>query len=107
MDRKPYSLSVKTFTNYLGIVHAVAHDPHGIGYASIDLGTSPGVRMVSVSGIAPTAATVNQGQYPYSRLLRLYTNKSHESGAAAEFIQFVRSERGQKILAEMGFVPKL
>ena len=107
MDRKPYALHVKTFTNYTAIVHSVAQDPHGMGYTSIDLSKSPGIKMVSVGGIAPTSATVNQGSYPYSRLLRLYTNKAHESTAAAEFVQFVRSDRGQKILSEMGFIPKL
>jgi ABC-type phosphate transport system substrate-binding protein len=37
MENKPYALGLKTFTNYIGIVQAVAQDANGIGYASIDL----------------------------------------------------------------------
>src|SRR5262245_51212584 len=31
VENKPYALVLKTFTNYEGIVHAVAKDPQGIG----------------------------------------------------------------------------
>lgn len=106
MEKKPYALGVKTFTNYTEIVHAVGNDVNGIGYSSINLAKSAGVKAVSIGGVAPDAAAVNKGQYPYARVLRLYTDKARESQAATEFIQLVQSERGQKILAEMGFVPR-
>jgi len=48
---------------------------------------------------------VNKGQYPYARALRLYTNKAKESSATHEFIGFIQSSAGQKILEEMGYVP--
>ena len=51
--------------------------------------------------------TVNEGQYPVSRVLRLYTNKAKETAVALDFIQWVQSERGQKVVEEMGFVPRL
>ena len=67
--------------------------------------TKAGVKAVAVSSVAPTIAAVQKGQYPYARVLRLYTNKGKEQPAAGDFIQFVQSDRGQKILVEMGFVP--
>ena len=106
MENKPYALHVKTFTNYQQIVDAVAHDPAAIGYTSIELSTKPGLRPVFIGGVPPTAALVNKGQYPYVRPLRFYTSKTHESPSATDFIRFVQSERGQKILDEMGYVPK-
>jgi phosphate transport system substrate-binding protein len=105
MERKPYALNVKAFTNYLGIVQAVERDKNGIGYSSVELATQAGVKPVSIAGIAPTAAAVEKGNYPYSRLLRFYTVETKEFPAAVEFVQFVQSDRGQKILDEMGFVP--
>jgi phosphate transport system substrate-binding protein len=107
MDRKNYAQHPKTFTSYDDIVQAVAHDPSGIGYASIEDGKKAGIKAVSIGGAVPTAAAVQKGEYPYARVLRLYTTKAKESPMALEFIQFIQSDRGQKILADMGFVPHL
>lgn len=107
MDRRPYALGLKTLTNYAGIIQAVAQDANGIGYVGIELPKNPGVKVLSVNGVPPSAASVTSGRYPYGRVLRLYTDKARESSKASEFIQFVRSSRGQKILEEMDFVPRL
>ncbi len=106
MDKRPYGSNMKTYTDYAGIVQAVAHDPHGIGYAGLDGTPKAGVRAVSIGGVAPNAANVNLGKYPYARVLRLFTDKARESQAAREFIQFVLSAAGQKVVTEMGYVPR-
>lgn len=105
MEDKPYGSGLKTFTTYRDIVQAVAHDASAIGYVSIDLAENTGVKAVSIGGVAPTAVSVNQGQYPYARVLHLYTAKGKESVTAHDFVQFVQSSRGQQIVAQMGFVP--
>jgi phosphate transport system substrate-binding protein len=105
MENKPYALNVKTFTNYLAMVQAVAQDPNGIGYSTIALASKPGVKPVSIGGVAPSVAAVNKGQYPYARFLRLYTDKANEAPAARDFLQFVQSERGQAIVSQLGFAP--
>ena len=105
VEHKPYAAGVKTFTNYAQIVEAVAQDANGIGYASIQL-IKPGVKAISIRGVAPGVLSVKEGQYPFSRLLRLYTNKAEESPATRDFIQFVQSARGQEILDQMGYVPR-
>ncbi len=107
MENKPYASATRAYTNYAGIEQAVAGDPNGIGYASLDQADKPGVKPVAIRGVPPNAVTVNEGQYPVSRVLRLYTNKTKETPVALDFIRFVQSERGQKILSEMGFVPRL
>jgi phosphate transport system substrate-binding protein len=105
MDRKPYPTDLKTFTAYAAINEAVAQDPNGIGYSSIELANRNGVKGVSIDGVPPTVATVNKGEYPYVRTLRFYTDKAKEPPAARDFIQFVLSPRGQAILDQMGNVP--
>lgn len=107
MENQPYAPDASAFTNYAGIVAAVAKDPGGIGYVGLDLAKLAGVKAVSIRGVSPTAVTVNEGQYPIARVLRLYTNKTNESLLTLDFIRFVQSPRGQKILADMGFVPRL
>jgi phosphate transport system substrate-binding protein len=104
MDRKPYALGIKTCMNNAEIVQSVARDPNGIGYTGIDLPKNAGARAVSIAGVAPTADAINKGEYPYSRVLRFYTDKSREKPAVREFIRFAQSTRGQAILDQMGFV---
>jgi phosphate transport system substrate-binding protein len=106
MENKPYALGLKAFTNYLGIIQKVAQDANGIGYASIDLVGKDEVKAVSIEGVAPTIASVNGGQYPYARVLHLYTDTTKETAATRDFVQFVQSKRGQEILTQMGFVPR-
>ena len=106
MENKPYALTVKTYTNYTEIVQAVANDPNGIGYSTIPLASQPGVKAVSIDGVAPTVEAVNKGLYPYARVLRLYLDKANATPAALEFIQFVESEPGQAVVNQMGFAPR-
>ena len=106
MENKPYALGLKAFTNYLGIIQTVAQDANGIGYTSIDLVSQGGIKAVSIEGTAPAIASVNGGQYPYARVLHLYTDTTKESPTTRDFVQFVQSKRRQEILTQMGFVPR-
>jgi len=106
MENKAYALNVKTYTNYLEIVQALARDLNGIGYATLPLATKAGVKPVALGGVAPTAEAVNKGQYPYARVLRLYTDQANETPAARDFVQFVQSKRGQAILDQLGYTPR-
>lgn len=103
MEDKPYALGLNTCTNYAEIVHAVARDVNGIGYVSFDHTTKPGIKPVTVGGIAPTAQTVTSAQYPYERVLRLYTSKGKESDVTRAFLDFVLSARGQEVVAQAGY----
>lgn len=104
MENKPYAQAAQTFTNYAQLVEAVVQDPSGIGYSSMGLAARAGVTALSISGMPASVISVNEGQYPYARFLRLYTDKNKESPAASDFIHFVLSKRGQKIVDQMGFV---
>jgi phosphate transport system substrate-binding protein len=106
MENKPYSLSVKTAKSYDDIAKAVAQDPNGIGYTSVEMPKGISVKGVSIGGIAPSVEGVKKGTYPYHRLLWLYTNKATETRAASDFIAFVQSAKGQQILERMEFVAR-
>ena len=106
MDNKPYGSGLKTCTNYASIAAIVAQDPGAIGYCSFDLESKPGIKAVNIQGVAPSAATVKEGKYPYARLLHLYTSKAHEDAPARQFIEFAQSAKGQEIIKQTGNVPK-
>ena len=105
MKNEPYALHLQTCTNYEDIVKAVAQDAGGIGYSTIGLTHTAGVKPVSIGGMVPSVESVNKGQYPYARVLHLYTDKATETPIAHSFIEFIQSTRGQKIVEQMGFSP--
>jgi phosphate transport system substrate-binding protein len=107
MEDKGYATNTTALTNYEAIVEAVAQDKNGIGYATIAAGQKGSVKTVSIRGVIPGELSVNEGQYPFARVLRLYTNKAKESAATRDFIRFVQSSHGQEILAQLGFVRRL
>jgi len=105
MEDKPYADHSDLFTGYEAIVAAVARDTNGIGYCSFELENNAGVKPVSIGGIEPNAAAVHKGNYPYARVLHLYTSKGHETPEALDFIQFVLSPQGQAVLTRTGYTP--
>jgi phosphate transport system substrate-binding protein len=106
MGNQPYAAGPNLFTNYEAIVKAVAQDPNGIGYSSAESAQNAGIKAMSISGVQPSIASVNKGEYPYARVLHLYTDKAKETPGTHDFIQFVQSTRGQQVLSRMGFVPQ-
>jgi phosphate transport system substrate-binding protein len=104
MENKPYAESRKLATSYGGIAEQVGQDDGGIGYVGIGTMKDSSVKYLPVGGVEPTAASVNDGKYPYARQLHLYTRKDREV-ASKDFVEFVQSAKGQEILAQMGFVP--
>jgi phosphate transport system substrate-binding protein len=79
-------------------------DPAAVGYMSLGLvGTE--LKTLDVDGVKPTAENVRLGQYKLSRpflfVLRTDRNLRPE---AQEFIDFVLSDKGQKILESEGLV---
>jgi len=106
MENQDYAPDAKAITNYAGIVEAVAKDPGGIGYCSLDLMAKTGVKPVAVRGTAPSMLAVNEARYPFARILRFYTLADAPSEIAQDFISFVQSAAGQKIVADMGYVPR-
>ncbi len=84
------------------VATTVASTPGGIGY--LGLGYIQGqIKAVTVDGITPSAQTVRDGSYPLSRELYMYTNGQSEGGVS-DFLSFILSAEGQKIVEEQGFI---
>ncbi|MFA6281821.1 MAG: phosphate ABC transporter substrate-binding protein [Candidatus Omnitrophota bacterium] len=84
------------------VASVVAKTPGAIGYVGLGF-ISGDVKAVTVDGVAVSKETVLLGKYPVSRPLFMYTN-GRPQGAVKEFIDFVLSEKGQKIADEQGYV---
>lgn len=81
--------------------------PGAIGYVGLGF-VDPSVRAVKINYdgelIEPTVANALAGEYPISRPLYLLTN-GEPQGLAKDFIDFILSVEGQKIVEDEGFVP--
>ncbi|MCD6363990.1 MAG: phosphate ABC transporter substrate-binding protein [Synergistetes bacterium] len=85
------------------VAMAVAKTPGAIGYVGLGY-LSKSLKALKVDGVYPTLKTVIDGSYKLSRPLFMYTN-GRPTGAVKEFIDFVLSPEGQRIVKEQGFVP--
>lgn len=83
------------------LVQAIERDPNGIGYGGAAYGG--GVKALAVKkdaaspGIKPTEETVLNGTYPIWRYLYNYVNPAADKGPIHEYLDWVRSDEGQKI----------
>ena len=80
----------------------VASSPNAIGYAGLGY-LSQKVKPLRVDKVECTRETIISGSYPLSRPLFMYTNGAPE-GKTKQFIDFILSEEGQKLVEEEGFV---
>ena len=104
MDNRPYADGAAKFSTYADLATAVAKDSSGIGYSSMHLANVSGVKAVRIGRQLPNTLSVNEGWYPYTRTIRLFTNASDESALARDFVRFVQRNAGQRIIEELGFV---
>lgn len=104
MNNNPYRSDARMFNDYAQLAEAVSKDLGGIGYASMNMAHHRNVKVVSIDKYEPNSLSVNEGWYPYARMLRLYTDQAKESPFARDFALFVQRDPGQKILDELGFV---
>ncbi|MBS0633554.1 MAG: phosphate ABC transporter substrate-binding protein [Verrucomicrobia bacterium] len=104
MKKRDYAGSSQKMAGNEQIVAEVAKNPNGIGYCGLAYMNEPGVKVVSIEGAVPSKASVLARKYPYARPTFYYTN-GEPTGEAAKFLDFTLSDEGQKIAADIGFVP--
>jgi len=107
--RTDYSRNCQELPGNIAIVNAVIRDPNGIGYGGAAFATT-GVKDCKLkvsdtaTAYAPTPETMQQGLYPVSRYLYMYT-RSRPKGDLKMFINWVLSKEGQQIVTQLGYFP--
>ena len=81
--------------------NAIGYD--GLGYVTPDQNVLAVARDASSSYVLPWVATVNNGTYPISRPLYMYTI-GEPSGQVKAYLDWVLGP-GQKLVSKLGFVP--
>ena len=99
----PYSARAVAVPTTRGVLGAVQSDPAAIGYGGVAYHLD-GVIQISIDGVAPTPENVGLGRYPLARYLAFYTTRP-ASGLARRFIDWCLGPEGQRVVAEVGYIP--
>lgn len=92
-----------------GITSEIRRNPKAIGYDGLGYVTEhEKVIAIAKDGqspyVLPTVQTGANGSYPIARGLYMYT-AGHPKDVIADYIDWIRGPEGQKIVADLGFVP--
>lgn len=80
----------------------VAGDDYAIGYVSLSA-LNDSVKALSVDGAEATAENIKAGTYKIARPFNIAT-KGEATGVAADFIKFILSDEGQKVIEDNGCI---
>lgn len=80
----------------------VSGNDYAIGYASLG-SLNDTVKAVKVGGVEATADNINSGTYTLARPFNIVTGDS-VSEVAQDFINYIMSEDGQKIISDNGYI---
>lgn len=85
-------------------INALVTDENAIGYGPLEMTIGTDLKVLKLNGIYPTFEPVYKGEYrlviPVSLVYR-----GKLKGAAAQFIDFVLSSQGQKLIKKHGIIP--
>lgn len=84
------------------IVQAVSKDRYAVGYIGIGY-LNRQVKAIKVNGVEASSHTAKSGKYPIARSLYMFTD-AQPRGITADFIKFILSFEGQRIVDSLGFV---
>lgn len=106
---KDFVSSAQTMPGTAALIQAIAKDKNGIGYGGAAYGV--GIKHLKVKkdanspAIEPTEENVVNGTYPIWRYLYIYVNPDLDKGEIAKYINWIKSDEGQKIVKEIGYYP--
>ena len=104
-----FAASAQTMPGTAAIVQAVVKDKNGIGYGGAAYGGSSKLLSVkkddSSPAIDPTEENVENGTYPIWRYLYVYVNPSLDKGDISAYLNWIRSDDGQKYVKDIGYYP--
>jgi len=104
-----FAAAAQTLQGTAQIIQAVANEKNGIGYGGAAYGA--GVKHLKIKkdsgspAIEPTEETVVNATYPIWRYLFIYVNPALDKGEIAAYLNWIRSDEGQKVVKDVGYYP--
>ena len=82
----------------------VAGDEYAIGYVSLG-SLNDSVKALKIDGAEATADNIENGSYKVSRPFNIAVKEGADNEVANDFITYIMSTEGQKIVADNGYIP--
>ncbi len=102
-EKVDYTVPTADITQSTGVMIAsVSQNAHAIGYISLG-SLNDSVKALRIDGAAATVENIKNGSYKISRPFNIVT-KENLTEAAKDFINFILSEDGQKIVEQNGYI---
>jgi phosphate transport system substrate-binding protein len=97
-----------TLLKDLAMDQTLAKTPYAIGFSDLGALTIDRhqIKPLRVNGVAPTLRNAQEGKYPLAKPLMFVFHKEKLPSAAREFLAFVRSKEGAKVLRTSGYIPE-
>jgi phosphate transport system substrate-binding protein len=106
---KDFAAKTQTMPGTAAVLQAVAKDKNGIGYGGAAYGAGakhlPIKRDDASPAVEPTEENVIKGEYPIWRHLFIYVNPALDKGDVAAYLNWIRSDAGQKVVKDVGYFP--
>jgi len=103
-----FAPSCQTLPGTAAVVNAVMKDVNGIGYGGAAYAEGIKICKVKKDAGSPayeaSAENIKKGLYPISRYLYMYT-RNRPTGEVKEFIDWILTPEGQKMVTEVGYFP--
>ena len=103
-----YAASCQTLPGTAAVVNAVSKDKYGIGYGGAAYASGVKHCKVKKDDKSPayeaTPENIKKGVYPISRYLYMYL-RNRPTGDMKKYIDWILSDEGQKLVAEIGYFP--
>ncbi len=87
------------------MIQSVEGDKNAIGYISLGSLKNNPVKALKIDGVAATVDNVKSGEYKVSRPFNIAVKEAELSEQSKDFIDFIMSTQGQKIIEEDGYIP--
>src|SRR5437016_1836155 len=104
MKKRDYAGGSQKMAGNEQIAAEVGQNPHGVGYVGMAYTKAGGIKVVAIDGVVPSTKSVQDHSYSYWRPTFYYTN-GEPSGLAKQFLDYTIGSAGQKVVAQVGFVP--
>lgn len=106
---RDFSAKAQTLAGTAQVLQQVAADPNAIGYGGAAYGQgAKHLKIAAEKGgpaIEPTEETVVNRKYPIWRFLYVYLNPELEKGELRAYLDWIRSDEGQRVVKDVGYYP--
>jgi len=99
-----------TLEGMMGPINVISDDVNGVGYSVYFfeefMAPNEKLKLSAVDGVLPNSESIQSWQYPYTtEVFAVIRSDLDQDGNAYRMYEWLKSEEGQSIIAESGYIP--